>query len=155
MKKLLLSFAVMAAAAGAFAQTPATAVATGAPQPPVVKATDLVSFKETVHDFGKIKQGVPVTFDFAFTNISKQPVVIESATASCGCTTPVKPEKPIPKGKSDVIKAGFNAAAPSPFEKTIYVKVAGAAQPLEIKIKGEVLNADAYAKYESEKKAGS
>jgi hypothetical protein len=155
MKKLLLSFAVMVAAAGAFAQTPATATATAAPQPPVVKATDLVAFKELVHDFGKIKQGVPVTYDFQFTNISKQPVVIESATASCGCTTPVKPEKPIAKGKSDVIKAGFNAAAPSPFEKTIYVKVAGAAQPLEIRIKGEVLNADAYAKYETEKKAGS
>jgi hypothetical protein len=147
MKKLFLSLAAIVTTAIAFAQEPAT---------PVTKPTDLVSFKETVHDFTKIKQGVPVTYDFAFKNISKQPVVVESATASCGCTTPVKPEKPVAKGKSDVIKAGFNAAAPGPFEKTIYVKIAGAAQPLEIKIKGEVLNADAYAKYEAEKskKAG-
>ncbi|MBS1564302.1 MAG: DUF1573 domain-containing protein [Bacteroidetes bacterium] len=147
MKKLFLSLAAVVVSAAVFAQQPAT---------PVTKPTDLVQFTETVHDFGKIKQGVPVTYDFAFKNISKQPVVIESATASCGCTTPVKPEKPIAKGKSDVIKAGFNAAAPSPFEKTIFVKIAGAQQPLELKIKGEVLNADSFAKYEAEKskKAG-
>ena len=149
MKKLFLSFAVVMIAATSFAQTPATAVT--APATPVVKGEDLIKFKETVHDFGKIKQGVPVTYDFEFKNISSKTVVIESATASCGCTTPVKPEQPIAKGKSDKIKAGFNAASPSPFDKTIYVKVAGVAQPMEIKIKGEVLTADAYAKYESEK----
>jgi hypothetical protein len=147
MKNLFLSLAAMVIAATGFAQTTTDAA--------VVKATDLVQFKETVHDFGKIKQNVPVTYDFEFKNISKQPVVIESATASCGCTTPVKPEKPVAKGKSDVIKAGFNAAAPSPFEKTIYVKVSGAAQPLEIKIRGEVLAPDAYAKYEAEKEKKS
>lgn len=152
MKKLFLSLAVLMIAAGSFAQTTpaaATALAT-----PVVKAEDLIHFTETVHDFGKIKQGVPVTYDFVFKNISKQTVVIESATASCGCTTPVKPEQPITTGKSDKIKAGFNAAAPSPFDKTIYVKVSGAQQPMEIKIKGEVLSADAFAKYEADKKQG-
>jgi len=56
---------------------------------------------------GKIKQGVPVTYDFAFKNVSKQPVVIESATASCGCTTPVKPEKPFPAGKPMMNKASL------------------------------------------------
>ena len=154
MKKVILSFGILLLAAGSFAQTPATTVTPAAAA--VVKGDDLIKFTETVHDFGKIKQGVPVTYDFAFKNISSKAVVIESATASCGCTTPVKPEKPISKGKNDVIKAGFNAASPSTFEKTIYVKVAGAAQPLEIKIKGEVLSADAYAKYEAEKgkKAG-
>jgi len=145
MKKLFLSFAAAIIAASAFAQTPATATTR------VVKGEDLIKFKETVHDFGKIKQGVPVTYDFVFTNISSKTVVIESATASCGCTTPVKPEQPVAKGKSDKIKAGFNAASPSPFDKTIYVKVAGVALPMEIKIKGEVLTADAYAKYEAEK----
>jgi Protein of unknown function (DUF1573) len=146
MKKLFVSFAILMIAAASFAQE----------QAPVVKAEELIKFKETVHDFGKIKQGVPVNYDFVFKNISKKPVVIESATASCGCTTPVKPEKPVAKGKSDIIKAGFNAASPSPFDKTIYVKVSGAAQPMEIKIKGEVLSAEAFAKYETDKgkKAG-
>lgn len=151
MKKLLASLAVVLVAATGFAQQQAAAAAA-----PVVKAESLIQFKETVHDFGKIKQGVPVTYDFEFKNISDKTVVIESATASCGCTTPVKPEQPIAKGKTNKIKAGFNAAAPSPFDKTIYVKVSGAQQPMEIKIKGEVLSADAFAKYEADKgkKAG-
>jgi hypothetical protein len=152
MKKLILSLAVLMIAVCSFAQAPAPA--TAAPATPVVKGEDLIKFEEVVHDFGKIKQGVPVTYDFVFRNISKQTVVIESATASCGCTTPVKPEQPIAKGKSDKIKAGFNAASPSPFDKTIYVKVSGATMPMEIKIKGEVLSADAYAAYEAGKKQG-
>jgi hypothetical protein len=147
MKKIaLLSVFSLMLSVFAFAQTASTT--------PSKKAEELVKFAETKHDFGKIKQGVPVTYEFAFKNIGSAPVVIESATASCGCTTPVKPEKPVAKGKSDVVKAGFNAAAAGPFEKTIFVKVAGADQPLELKIAGQVLSADDYAKYEAEKAKG-
>ncbi|MDH7462407.1 DUF1573 domain-containing protein [Chitinophagaceae bacterium 26-R-25] len=147
MKKIaLLSVFSLLLSVFAFAQTTSTT--------PTKKADELVKFAETRHDFGKIKQGVPVTYDFAFKNIGSAPVVIESATASCGCTTPVKPEKPVAKGKSDVVKAGFNAAAAGPFEKTIFVKVAGADQPLELKIAGQVLSADDFAKYEAEKAKG-
>ena len=64
------------------------------------KAEDVIKFKELSYDFGKIKQGVPVNHDFAFTNISNAPVIIESATPSCGCTTPIKPEGAIPKGRT-------------------------------------------------------
>lgn len=141
MKRIVLAFAAMVLSVGLFAQSVAS----------VKKAEDFVKFKETTHDFGKIKQGVPVTFEFIFSNISDKPVVIESATASCGCTTPVKPEAPIAKGKSDKITAGFNAATLGIFGKPIYVKVAGVDQPLELKITGEVLNADDFAKYEKEK----
>jgi hypothetical protein len=148
MKKIaLLSVFSLLLSVFAFAQTAPTTTATK-------KADELVKFAETRHDFGKIKQGVPVTYEFAFKNIGSAPVVIESATASCGCTTPVKPEKPVAKGKSDVVKAGFNAAAAGPFEKTIFVKVAGADQPLELKIAGQVLSADDFAKYEAEKAKG-
>jgi Protein of unknown function (DUF1573) len=115
------------------------------------KAEDVVKFKEIAYDFGKIKQGAPVTHDFPFANISDAPVVIESATPSCGCTTPIKPEGAIAKGKADKITAGFNAAAAGPFNKTITIKVAGVDMPMQLKITGEVLTADAYAKYEVEK----
>jgi len=114
-------------------------------------ADEVVKFKETVYDFGKIKQGVPVNYNFVFTNISNGPVVIESAMASCGCTTPVKPEGAVPKGKDDKINAGFNAASQGPFNKTITVKVAGIDLPVLLRITGEVLNADAYAQYEATK----
>lgn len=143
MKSFVLALAALLVTAGVFAQT--------APAATVKKADSYIRFKELSHDFGKIKQNTPVTYNFAFTNITDKPVVIESATASCGCTTPVKPEAPVAKGKEDKITAGFNAAAAGPFNKIIYIKVAGVDQPMELKITGEVLNAEDYAKFEKEK----
>lgn len=137
MKTLMLALSVIFLSTAVFSQSK--------------KAEDLVDFKEKVYDFGKIKQGVPVNHEFQFTNISDKPVVIESATASCGCTTPTWPQAPVAKGKTDKVKAGFNAAAPGAFTKQITIKVAGADQPTLITIKGEVLNADAYAQFEKTK----
>lgn len=138
MKKLFLFASALVLSAGVFAQQ-------------AQKAEDVVKFKELSYDFGKIKQGTPVSHDFDFTNISSNPVIIESAMASCGCTTPVKPEGAVQKGKDDVIKAGFNAAVAGPFNKSITIKVAGVAMPLQLHITGEVLTPDAYAKYEAAK----
>ena len=127
MKKLMLSLVVSVLALTGFAQTGAK------------KAEDVVKFKEVRHNFGKIKQGVPVTHDFEFLNVGNEPVIIETATASCGCTTPTWPQQPVMKTKADKIKAGFNAAAPGAFEKTVFVKIKGIDVPYELKIAGEVL----------------
>ena len=136
MKKLFLFASALVLSAGVFAQSAQTK-----------KAEDVIKFKETAYDFGKIKQGTPVTHDFDFTNISSSPVIIESAVPSCGCTTPVKPEGAIGKGKDDKIKAGFNAANVGPFNKTITIKVAGVDLPVQLRITGEVLTPEAYAQY--------
>src|SRR5688572_4960 len=111
MKRILFAFTAILAFASLHAQDAAT------PKQEVVK------FKEMSYNFGKIKQNVPVTHDFVFSNVSNNNIVIESAVAGCGCTTPVKPEQPIAKGKSDKITAGFDAKAAGPFNKIIYVKV--------------------------------
>ena len=129
MKNLLLSFLVLALGFSANAQNT------------VKKAEDVIKFKEIRHNFGKIKQGVPVTHDFIFANIGNEPLVIETASASCGCTTPTWPQQPVMKTKEDKLKAGFNAAAPGPFEKTIFVKLKGVDAPYELKISGEVVAA--------------
>jgi hypothetical protein len=137
MKTILLALSVMLLSGAAFSQSK--------------KAEELVKFKETTYDFGKIKQGVPVTHEFAFTNITDKPVIVESATASCGCTTPAWPQAPVGKGKTDKITAGFNAAAPGAFTKHITVKLAGADAPVDVTIKGEVLGAEAFSKVEQSK----
>ncbi|MFT3822307.1 MAG: DUF1573 domain-containing protein [Chitinophagaceae bacterium] len=152
MKKIVLAFAALTISATMMAQTAAVpASQTAATVVAAPKASDYIKFKEIVHDFGKIKQNEPVTFEFIFANISDKPLVIESATASCGCTTPVKPEAPIAKGKSDKITAGFNAAQLGIFNKIIYVKLAGIDIPMELKITGNVLTTAEYAKYELDK----
>ena len=138
MKKLFLFASTIALSVGVFAQQ-------------AKKAEDVVKFKELTYDFGKIKQSVPVSHDFVFSNISERPVIIESAIPGCGCTTPVKPEGAVPQGKEDKITAGFNAAAQGPFNKNITVKVAGIDLPIVLHITGEVLTADAYAKYQAAK----
>lgn len=140
MKKIMLVFTAVFVSASLLAQNATQK-----------KAEDVVKFKELTYNFGKIKQGAPVTHDFGFTNISNKPVIIESATPSCGCTTPVFPQAPIVAGKADKITAGFNAAVAGPFNKTITVKIAGIDTPLEIRITGEVLSADDYTKFEKAK----
>jgi hypothetical protein len=139
MKKVFMALAAVLVSTTLFAQV-------------AVKKEDPIKFKETSYNFGKIKQGTPVTHEFVFENVSDKPVTIESATASCGCTTPVKPEPPIAQGKSDKIIAGFNAAAAGTFTKSIFIKVAGAETPIELKITGEVLSADQFAKQQPAKK---
>jgi hypothetical protein len=113
------------------------------------KANAVIKFIESKHNFGKIKIGVPVTCDFVFKNVGNKPVVIEYAKASCGCTKPGWPEAPVAKAKEGTISAGFNAAAAGAFAKTIFVKVAGYAELVELKITGEVLSANEYAKYKA------
>ncbi len=115
------------------------------------KADDFIKFKEVKYDFGKIKVGVPVTHDFQFSNISSQPIVIEHAQASCGCTTPTWPQAAIAKGKTDKITAGFNAASLGVFSKSITVKVAGIDVPTQLTITGEVLNDEDFAKFQASK----
>jgi len=149
MKRILIALCALSISTAAVSQVTNANAAT--PMAKQKKATELVKFMEDKHDFGKIKQGVPVTYDFVFQNVGNQPVVIESATASCGCTTPTWPKEPVTKNNSNKISAGFNAASAGPFDKTITVKVAGYDQPLELKITGEVLSAENYAKYEAGK----
>lgn len=136
MKKLLFIAAVSVFSVAVMAQT---------------KPESLVKFNALTHDFGKIKQGVPTTYDFTFTNVSDKAVVVQSASASCGCTTPKWPQAAVAAGKKDQINVGYNAASPGAFSKTITVTLAGAESPLTLTITGEVLTAEAYAAYEKEK----
>ncbi|MDB5143018.1 MAG: hypothetical protein JWQ66_1731 [Mucilaginibacter sp.] len=71
----------------------------------------VMKFEKDTHDFGKIKQGDKVTYDFKFTNTGKSPLIIKDAIASCGCTKPEWPHTPIKPGESAAIKVTFNSAA--------------------------------------------
>ncbi len=105
-----------------------------------------LEFKEVKHSFGKVKQNVPATYSFKFKNVSATPVVIESATAECGCTTPVYPKGAISKGSENEIKVTYNAASMGSFTKKVTVKVAKVAEPIILTIDGEVVEATAATK---------
>ncbi len=81
---------------------------------------DLI-LKEISFDFGRIRQGKPVTHDFVVVNRGKTPMIIENVEATCGCTTPEWSQEPIKPGGSSAIKVGFNASAEGEFKKTITI----------------------------------
>jgi hypothetical protein len=108
------------------------------------KPEDVIKVNTETHSFGKIKQNVPVTYYFEITNTSNKPVVIESASASCGCTVPEKPAEPILPGKTDKVKVVYNAAALGPINKDVYLKIAGIDQQKVLHITGEVLSPEAF-----------
>lgn len=105
-----------------------------------------IEFKEVKHNFGKVKQGVPVSYTFTFKNTSNAPVVIENAVAGCGCTTPEFPKAPIAKGASEKIKVTYNAANMGTFTKTVTVTLAKNPDPIVLTIDGEVVDAKTTAK---------
>lgn len=106
------------------------------------KVDEVAKFNEEKHDFGKIKQNVPVTYYFEITNTSSKPLVIENASASCGCTVPEYPKEPISPGSTSKIKVQYNAAAMGHFEKDVYIRLAGIADQKTLKITGEVVAAN-------------
>jgi len=110
--------------------------------------SDLGEFQwaEATHDFGKIKQGVPVTFEFKFTNKGKAPLVIVNAQPSCGCTTPSWTREPVPPGSEGYVKATFNAIAVGPFDKSVTVTANIEGGVVMLHIKGEVLQPEVAVK---------
>ncbi len=91
------------------------------------------------HDFGQIKKGVPVNFEFQFTNKTSQPVIISNVQASCGCTTTNYPKEPIAPNKTAKISAIYNAANLGAFSKTLTVTTSAEAKPVVLKITGTVM----------------
>jgi hypothetical protein len=67
-----------------------------------------LEFDKLIHDFGNVKSDTDNECKFKVTNTGSKPLIISDVKASCGCTTPHKPEKPILPGKSDYIVVGFH-----------------------------------------------
>lgn len=68
-----------------------------------------ITFEEEVHDFGDIMEGDVVEHVFKFTNTGKNPLIINNARGSCGCTVPEWPRDPISPGQDGEILVKFNS----------------------------------------------
>jgi Protein of unknown function (DUF1573). len=138
MKKLLLSFVAFTFSAMLFAQK---------------TTADVAKFTSETIDLGKIKQGVPVTATFVVTNIGTEPLIIEQATPTCGCTIGDYTKSPILAGKTGTITATYNAAAATHFDKHLTVKFSGVDETKSITITGDVLSTEDYDKWLVENEA--
>lgn len=114
--------------------TPATA-ATTVVNPNAPKA----KWDKTVNEFGEIEQGIPKEAEFKLTNEGKEPLLIQTAKAGCGCTNLKYSQEPVLPGKSTIIAATYNAAAMGPFTKSITVTTNADPNPVMLLIKGTVI----------------
>jgi len=99
------------------------------------------TFEVKSHDFGTIKEANgPVSCTFEFTNTGDKPLLIIDATASCGCTRPEYPSKPIKPGKKGKIKVTYSPIGrPGAFKKTVKVKTNGKERVTTLRIEGTVI----------------
>ena len=139
MKKLFIALLAFASTATVFAQK---------------KIADVAKLNTETFDFGKVKQNVPPTATFVVTNISSEPLIIETANPTCGCTISDYTKSPIAPGKTGTIKATYNAATVGAIHKTLTVKFAGVDELKSINLAGEVLAPEAYDKWLAENKSG-
>ena len=103
------------------------------------KLDEVAKFTTETINLGTLKVGNPSTATFQVTNIGVEPLIIETANPTCGCTIGDYTKSPILKGKQGKITATYNAATVGPFTKTMTVKFAGIDEVKSITITGEVV----------------
>jgi len=116
--------------------TPATTGEISAAPATTLKVDDL-EFTETTHDFGTVMEGPDAKCIFTFVNKGKEPIVIQKAQPSCGCTVPSFSSDPVAPGATGKIDVAYHTQGkPNAFSKSITV-VSNAGTKL-LTIKGTV-----------------
>ena len=100
-----------------------------------------IKFDKLTHNFGTFSEKNPVvTTTFTYTNVGEQPLVINQAVASCGCTVPEYTKTPIKPGEKGEIKVTYNGAGkfPGHFKKSITIRTNGVVEMTRLYIEGEM-----------------
>ncbi len=96
-------------------------------------------FEEESFDFGTINEGDVVEHVFKFKNIGEAPLIIQTATGSCGCTVPDPPKDPIAAGETGEINVKFNSQGkPNLQNKTVTITANTWPRQSTLKIKAQV-----------------
>jgi hypothetical protein len=98
----------------------------------------VIEFEESTIDYGTIEKGADGVRIFKFINSGNTPLVINNVKASCGCTIPKKPNKPILPGDSGEIEVKYDTRRVMPFKKTISVSSNAVNSTVLLTIKGKV-----------------
>ena len=99
----------------------------------------ILTFIDTIYNFGPIQEGEIVSHDFEFTNTGNKDLLIASAKASCGCTVPQFPKEPIHPGEKSIIQVSFNSTGKRGYnEKSVVIQSNAEPAEQEIYIQAEV-----------------
>lgn len=104
-------------------------------------AKGVVSWIETVHDFGTFKEEVrEVKCEMPLVNTGDEPLVITSVRPTCGCTAGEYPHSPIAPGDTAAISLTYTSInRPGDFEKEVFVYTNGEPRKSVVTIKGRVI----------------
>jgi len=98
-----------------------------------LKADDM-AFENLTHDFNTVPEGPDATCVFNFKNNGKEPIIIQKASPSCGCTVPSFSSEPVAPGATGTINVAYHTKGkPNPFTKTITVQSNAGTKVLTIK----------------------
>ncbi len=100
-----------------------------------------IKFEKTTHNFGTFSEKNPVvSCTFAFTNVGDQPLIINQAVASCGCTVPEYTKTPVQPGEKGEIKVTYNGTGkfPGHFKKSITVRTNSQVEMTRLYIEGDM-----------------
>jgi len=108
----------------------------------------VMQFETLEHDFGTIKDGDVVEHTYKIKNTGEAPLIIQSASPSCGCTVPDYSKEPIPAGGEGFVKAKFDSKGKTNAQnKTITVTANTWPKQTTLRFKAMVLpKADGLAK---------
>ena len=100
-----------------------------------------ISFEDKNFDFGDLKQGEKVEYEYVFKNTGKSDLIIRKVKASCGCTAVNMAKSVIAPGETGKIKTTFNSAGKRGKQnKTITVVTNDPVNPREILwVRGNIL----------------
>lgn len=96
-----------------------------------------------VYDYGTIDKNSDGLTYFVFTNTGKEPLIIEKASSSCGCTVPNPPQYPILPGQKDSISVKYATSRVGPINKTVTIMSNAQNSNILMRIKGAVVDKDA------------
>ena len=107
----------------------------------VAGAQSHLTFDETGHSFGTIREdGGKVSYSFHYSNTGSEPIVILSATTTCGCTVAAYDRKPIMAGQKGEISITFDPMdRPGAFSKEIRVFTSEKTDPIKLSVSGDVI----------------
>ena len=103
-------------------------------------AQAVITFQKTTHDFGHFTEDKPVSYKFVFENTGNEPLVIQQAISSCGCTVANFTKSPIKPGEKGKINVTYNGKGKMPgrFKKVITIRTNASNSLARIYITGEM-----------------
>ena len=113
--------------------------------PVAAAAQPAAEWIRTTHNFGAFSENDgKATCKFQFVNKGDSPVIIRSARATCGCTTPDYSKAPIAPGDTGTVEVSYNPTGrPGRFDKKIYVDLNTEPSRYTLTVMGSVIGTPA------------